>query len=174
MKKVIIASLLFTLMMGTAVIYAETTSLIGRKVQSEVVVTLDGENIGSVIIIDGVSYAPVRVIAEASGLKAGYAKGAVSLTTISEETSVVSEPVDTEKLKKEKRRQEIEVETLRRYIQDMNDSVIHYNSVIEKTDGEIADNFRITRDEIIANRDRYEGELAEALARIAEIDELLK
>src|SRR5690606_5127456 len=100
MKKVIISSLVF-LMIGAAAVYAESTSLIGRKVQSEAVVTLDGEQLGSVIIIDGVSYAPVRVIAEASGLKAGYAKGEVKLTTNAVETASTTETIDVESLTKE-------------------------------------------------------------------------
>src|SRR5690606_30115990 len=117
MKKVIIASLVF-LMMGAAVIYADSASFVGRKIQSEAIVTLDGEEIGSVLIIDGVSYAPVRVIAEASGLNAGYKKGEVMLTTNSTETSSASEPIDVDRLTKEKRRLEIQVDTLRNYLKD--------------------------------------------------------
>ncbi|MEO2261171.1 hypothetical protein ABGV43_30135 [Paenibacillus amylolyticus] len=42
-------------------------SLIGKKIQGEAVVELNGQALDTAIIVDGKSYAPVRVIGEAAG-----------------------------------------------------------------------------------------------------------
>lgn len=173
MKKVIIASLVF-LMLGAAVVYAESTSLIGRKVQSEVVVTLDGEEIGSVIIIDGVSYAPVRVIAEASGLKAGYKKGEVMLTSNDAGTITATEPINVEGLLKEKRRLEIEVTTLQNYIKDADHVISFYTDALSRVDESLVDAYEKTLNKSKADKKEFQNSLEEAERRIAEIDELLK
>lgn len=171
MKKVIVSSLAI-LMLGAAVIYADSVSLVGRKVQSEAAITLDGKEIGSVLIIDGVSYAPVRVIAEASGLTAGYAKGEVKLTT--NESIRTSETIDEDALTKEKNRLVIQSDTLRNYIRDLTNSIATLESEINKFDGEVEESYRTMISDAKSSLTKYESELAEAERRIAEIDELLK
>lgn len=42
-------------------------SLVGKKIQGEAVVELNGQALDTAIIVDGKSYAPVRVIGEAAG-----------------------------------------------------------------------------------------------------------
>lgn len=84
MRKYLIGFITGILVATAGVAAADTVSLVGKKIQSEAVVTLDGEEIGKAVITDGTSYAPIRVIAAATGLKIGYEKGRVSLETNTE------------------------------------------------------------------------------------------
>lgn len=172
MKKVIVASLVF-LMMGAAVIYAESTSLVGRKVQSEAVITLNGDEIGAVLIIDGVSYAPVRVIAEASGLTAGYKKGEVMLATNAVKTTS-TESINVDSLTKEKRQLEIRATTLHDFITDSNNVINRYNEILKTIDESLIDTYEEMLENAELERAEYKKELVTVESRISEIDELLK
>ena len=173
MKKVIIASLVF-LMIGAAAVYAESTSLIGRKVQSEAVVTLDGERLGSVIIIDGVSYAPVRVIAEASGLNAGYKKGEVMLTTNTVNTASTAENKDVDSLTKEKRQLTLRADFLTDAIASTEYSLAKHRATLDTVDQPDVDFYVELITQIERENVAYTKELAKINERLAEIDELLK
>lgn len=81
MRKYVIGFIAGVLVATAGVAAADTVSLIGKKIQSEAVVTLDGETIGTAIITDGTSFVPIRVVGEATGLKVGYEKGNVKLET---------------------------------------------------------------------------------------------
>ncbi|MEN1985871.1 hypothetical protein [Paenibacillus hubeiensis] len=68
MKKYVagfLAGALFTL--AGAAFADDIQSLIGKKIQGEAVVELNGQTLDTAIIIDGKSYAPVRAIGEAAG-----------------------------------------------------------------------------------------------------------
>ena len=88
MKKILSIVLVASMLGGTAV-FASGSSLVGKKVQSEVVVKLDGNTLGNAVIIDKTTYAPIRLIAEASGLNVGYTPGEVTLVT---EVATVNTP----------------------------------------------------------------------------------
>jgi len=68
------------------------SNLIGKKVQSEATVTLDGKKIDTAIVIDNKSYAPIRSISEASGKKVSYEGGEVRLETPKKEPA--KEPIE--------------------------------------------------------------------------------
>lgn len=68
MKKYItgfLAGALFTV--AGAAFADDIQSLIGKKIQGEAVVELNGQALDTAIIVDGKSYAPVRAIGEAAG-----------------------------------------------------------------------------------------------------------
>ncbi len=46
---------------------AELVSMVGKKVQGEANVSVDGVDVGQIVIIEGKSYAPVRAIGESAG-----------------------------------------------------------------------------------------------------------
>lgn len=71
---------------------ADSISLIGKKISGESDVLVDGKKIGSAIIVNGSSYAPVRVIGEAAGFDVGFVDKKVVLGTTKEE---VQKPVET-------------------------------------------------------------------------------
>lgn len=91
MKKIVYTSLICLLLLGslTAVASAATNTLIGKKVQAVLAVTVDGKAVKDAVVIDGVTYAPVRSFSEAAGYSLDIKGGAVNLTT--HEEQVVSE-----------------------------------------------------------------------------------
>lgn len=169
MKRVALVSMVF-LLLGTAVIYAESTSFVGRKIQSQAIVTLDGEQIGSVLILDGVSYAPVRVIAEASGLNAGYKKGEVMLSS-SGSMETTTKSVDD--LSKERRLLLLRVDFLNSAISDSEYMIGRHTESIKTVDEKSVAFFVDALAQVTKERAAYVAELAEAERRIAEIDNLL-
>lgn len=88
MRKYIIGAL-FGLVLGlSATAYAdELQSLIGKKVQGQTDVYLDGTKLDSAIIVDGKSYAPTRKISEAAGKKVNFKDGGIYLDTPVEVTT---------------------------------------------------------------------------------------
>jgi len=90
MRKYLIGFIAGVLVATASVAAADTISLVGKKVQSEAIVTLDGEAIGTALIIDGTSYPPLRVVAEAVGVGVGYEKGVVKLQTQNEKPMSLS------------------------------------------------------------------------------------
>lgn len=81
-----LAGAIFTL--STSVFADDIKSIIGQTVQGTAVVSLDEKEIGSAVIINGISYAPVRTVSEASGLIVDYSKGVVKMKTKSKKYSV--------------------------------------------------------------------------------------
>jgi len=81
MRKYLIGFLAGILVATAGVAAADTISLVGKKIQSEAIVTLDGEEIGKAIITDGTSFAPLRIVAEAVGVGVEWEKGVVKMET---------------------------------------------------------------------------------------------
>lgn len=118
MKKYIVGFVAGVVMAMSATAFADDIqSLIGSKVQKTANVTLNGSSIGSAVIINNTSYAPVRVVGEASGLEVGYENGVIVLeseisptatptatpsqTPVPSATPAVSKKKTTEQIKSE-------------------------------------------------------------------------
>lgn len=71
---------------------ADSISLVGKKISGETDVLVNGAKLGTAIIVNGASYAPVRVIGEAAGFDVGFVNKKVVLGTPKEE---VTKPVET-------------------------------------------------------------------------------
>ncbi|MFF2887857.1 hypothetical protein [Paenibacillus sp. NPDC057967] len=174
MKKALTLCLLILLLSSTAVIYADSKSLIGRTIKSEAAVTLNGKDIGQALIIDGVSYAPVRVIAEASGLEVGYKKGEVILTTETDVTidkqAADIEPVSIEAMQKEKKRLEIESQTLSNYINDADKVIAIHKDALSKVDDTLKETYEEMIDKAEEEKAGYQRRLAEIESRLAKIE----
>ena len=70
--------------------YADSLSLVGKRIQSETIIYKDGEYLDKAIAIDGKSYAPIRVIAESAGLDVSYKGGEIYLETKYQTTDEIS------------------------------------------------------------------------------------
>lgn len=81
MRKYIVGFLAGVLVATAGAAAADNISLVGKKIQSEADVTLDGHVIDKAVIVDGKSYAPIRSVADAVGVDVGYEKGVVKLET---------------------------------------------------------------------------------------------
>src|SRR5690606_6134020 len=118
MRKYLIGFLVGILIATAGVAAADTVSMVGKKIQSEAVVTLDGEEIGTAIITDGTSFAPLRTVAEAVGVGVGWEKGVVKLETQTSE-------------KKSAAYWESRIETLTWYLESTNKVVDNSKSKLE-------------------------------------------
>lgn len=68
MKKYVASFLAGAVFVLSATAFADDIkSLVGKKIQGEAVVELNGQALDTAIIVNGKSYAPVRVIGEAAG-----------------------------------------------------------------------------------------------------------
>ncbi len=93
MKKSIIALVVACVMITGTTSFAATSSLVGKKVAKEVSIEKDGVKSGKkAIIIDGVTYAPVRDIAEGAGYSVTYKGDVISLESV----QPVSVPEETQ------------------------------------------------------------------------------
>lgn len=86
MKKVS-ALFILLLVMSVGVAYGAGTSLVGKKVQKEMDISVNGKMVGKIIVVDGKGYAPVRDIANTleMSVEAG-SKGSVNLLSITDES----------------------------------------------------------------------------------------
>lgn len=81
MKKKLVAGVMAAvLLIGGTTVLAAAPTLVGKKVAKEVTVRIDGEPTKSkAIIVNGVTYAPVREIGESSGYDVSYSGSIVDL-----------------------------------------------------------------------------------------------
>ncbi|WP_138751849.1 hypothetical protein [Paenibacillus sinopodophylli] len=79
MKKVVIAFLAGALLMASGQALADGISKIGKKIDGEAKVVLNGKQLSNAVISEGKSYAPVRDIAEALGASTSYTKGVINI-----------------------------------------------------------------------------------------------
>lgn len=68
----------------TVSVYAAPNSLIGKKVQSVISVSVNGKVVKDAIVIDGTTYAPVRSFSEAAGYTVTFERGGVNLNNQTE------------------------------------------------------------------------------------------
>ncbi|MEK5024779.1 hypothetical protein [Paenibacillus sp. FSL M7-1046] len=82
MKKYFVGFIAGIVLTLSSTVFADDISeLIGKKVEGTAKVNLNGSVIGSAVIINGSTYAPIRVIGQATGLDVGYEKGVVRLNS---------------------------------------------------------------------------------------------
>jgi hypothetical protein len=67
LKKFVSGVIVGVLMFAGASVFADSASLIGKKVQGLYTIEKNGKKVADAVIIDGSAYAPVRSVAEATG-----------------------------------------------------------------------------------------------------------
>ncbi|WP_419890735.1 hypothetical protein [Paenibacillus xylanexedens] len=107
MKKYIAGFLAGAVFILSASAFADDIkSLVGKKIQGEAVVELNGQALDNAIIVDGKSYAPVRVIGEAAGYDVSMKNKKIILDEKSSATVVTpgkGQSVEEQKAKLEER-----------------------------------------------------------------------
>lgn len=89
----------------------EIKSLIGKQVEGQVAVIVDGQEISvPAAIIGGVSYAPVRAVGEAVGREVGWEEGKVILNSSKEVDPVTTVKTERGLKMQELRNQMLEIE----------------------------------------------------------------
>lgn len=69
MKKIISVAIAGALLLTSVTVFADSASLVGKKVQGLFTVEQNGKKVADAVIIDGVAYAPVRAVSEAAGVE---------------------------------------------------------------------------------------------------------
>ncbi|EHS59468.1 hypothetical protein [Paenibacillus sp. Aloe-11] len=108
MKKYVagfLAGALFTI--GATSFADEIQSLVGKKIQGETAVSVNGKSVDKAIVVEGKSYAPVRSIGEATGMKVQFGKEGIALSDessnpINETTTPTPTPLDGKEKEKVK------------------------------------------------------------------------
>ncbi|WP_348624282.1 hypothetical protein ABFT51_03490 [Paenibacillus peoriae] len=168
MKKIVagfLAGALFTI--GATSFADEIESLVGKKIQSETSVSVNGKELDKAIVVEGKSYAPVRSIGEAAGytvtvegknvvLKDGTKKdGAAKLNTAEVKEKYRLEKIESYKTALAENNKK--VQELKDFISDKKD----------KADKATTDKEKADYSEIIS---RYEQQLADYENTVKDIE----
>src|SRR5690606_3332597 len=95
MRKYLIGVIIGAILLFGAQTFAD--SLIGKKVDGVVKVTVDGSELETAaVVIEGVSYAPLRAVAESLQLEVEYSDGVVMLSRQDKEDSNLQEQIKDE------------------------------------------------------------------------------
>ncbi|MFD1776648.1 stalk domain-containing protein [Paenibacillus rhizophilus] len=92
MKKIVASFIAGALVMVSVQAFGDSVSQIGKKIQTEYTVTVDGQKLTvPAIAVDGKSYAPVRVIGEAAGYNVSVSGKTVVLNKKEEQNVTTQE-----------------------------------------------------------------------------------
>ncbi|WP_375103765.1 hypothetical protein ACDZ28_32660 [Paenibacillus sp. RS8] len=94
MKKFVSGLIVGVLLFAGASVFADSASLIGKKVQGLYTIEKSGKKVSDAIIIDGSAYAPVRAVAEATG--AGLSVEGKKIIMSTEDSQVASDNKEVE------------------------------------------------------------------------------
>ena len=94
MKKLISGAIAGALLLTSITVFADSASLVGKKVQGLFTVEQNGTKIADAVIIDGVAYAPVRAVSQAAGVQLTV-EGKKIIMKDSELDTTKDEPVAT-------------------------------------------------------------------------------
>lgn len=97
MKRVIVAFVAGALVVASGQAFADSISKIGKKVDSEATVVFNGESIGTAVILEGKSYAPLRDVANSIGAKIAYQKGTININFESDESGKLAVEISQKK-----------------------------------------------------------------------------
>ncbi|EJW14459.1 hypothetical protein M5X00_30015 [Paenibacillus alvei] len=101
MKKFITGVIVGALIMVSPQVYGAASSIIGKKVDGELVVKIDGKQAGKAAVVDGKSYLPVRDVVNELGLKIKVENKEVIITSTSEDKIAEEVKKQVDAMKKE-------------------------------------------------------------------------
>lgn len=158
----------------TVSVSAEQISMIGKKVDDQAVIVMDGNELSiPAIILEGTSYAPVRAIGEAVGKEVGWTEGKITLD--SKTTDELKAQMEKNIADMQKRSEDIlRKQEVRKQIDELgkaNEPLGNVMLAFEKHDGYLyAENRTVTEEEYQKAKDQFETNLK----LIKELDEILK
>lgn len=104
MKKFVSGVIVGVLIMVTPQVYGAASSMIGKKIDKELSVKMDGKQVGTAVVTNGKSYLPVRDLADEMGLKIEVSKQEITLSSTKNQSEVKEseKQVEIKQLKEEK------------------------------------------------------------------------
>lgn len=134
-KHIFLALIVGALLMTTGQVLADTASQIGKKVDGESPVYVDGQRVSDAIIIKGKSYAPIRDISESLGASVTW-KGSDGIMVSNEE--IISSVIESQNENtKDNSVDSIEVSNLKRKISETELRIKDMNKLIETFNSEM-------------------------------------
>ncbi|MEC0169710.1 hypothetical protein [Paenibacillus graminis] len=126
MKKFVSGVIVGALLFGGASVFAESVSLIGKKVSGVYTIEKNGKKVAEAVIINGSAYAPVRAVAEATGagLKVEGKKIIMSETNQGSSATATSEQKSVADLQVEREKVSAVIEQKKANITDLETNVI--------------------------------------------------
>lgn len=181
MKKLIIAFILGALVMFSGQAIADTVSQIGKKVDSEASVFVNGEKVSDAIIIKGVSYTPSRDVAERLGAKVEWKGSENSIMIVTESVNrgtdeEINEEIERIVAEKEERNyidfeELMRVSKLKTSIESAKQNIENYERRIEKLKLQISDDIHPTINKSYENQIKeYETWIIEETANLAQLE----
>ncbi|WP_150131546.1 hypothetical protein [Paenibacillus sp. BIHB 4019] len=169
MKKLVIGFILglSLSMVGTA----WASGLVGKTVGSEVKITMDGKSVGSGVIIDGKSYAPVRDVTNAAGLSVTFKDGVVNMQSGTKTPNVLTTEQKIENVKKAIANTEKAIAAKKKLIAEQEQRIKYYQGIIDKGEGDAVTQKRI--DDIMIGISQVEKDLAADETKLIELKEQL-
>ncbi|MCE3202468.1 Atg14 domain-containing protein [Paenibacillus sonchi] len=170
MKKFIAGVIVGGFLFAGASVFADSSSLIGQKVQGLFSIEKAGTKVADAVVINGTAYAPVRAVSDATG--AGLTvDGKRIIIQEKEETLVSSVPTIQEKLKQS------QIDSLNKVIEQMNADIKKYNSFLseekiklqEASSVEARKNIQDNIDMLQVNIKTSQDSLESAQAKLAEL-----
>ena len=132
MKKFVFGFVLGALIFGGTTVLADNVSLIGKEIQGELTVYFNGEPlIAKAIVVDGVSYLPIRTVGNTLGARIEYRNGAVYVEKENEYEEIKEQVMND--IKREMRKEEIleEIKKLRSANEKFQESLISIENDIK-------------------------------------------
>lgn len=125
MKKIVIGFIAGALFMVSAQAFGDGISFIGKKVEGEAPVTINGKVVGEAIIIKGKSFAPVRELTNGFGGKVNSASGGgIALSSSVEvEKAVDDKSVQIAELQNKIASKQADIELMNQKIDDIQKKV---------------------------------------------------
>lgn len=171
MKKIVIGAIAGALLLTSVSVFADSASLVGKKVQGLFSVEQNGKKIADAVIIDGVAYAPVRAVSEAAGvgLKVEGKK-----IIMNEETSLDSITAPTNTTTDDAEKQEkllADIKQKEFNITDLEKSITIYESMAKEmaNNGDLGKRAQASADEYKQLVIQRKAELADLQKQLAEL-----
>ncbi|MGG1637235.1 hypothetical protein [Paenibacillus sp. NRS-1760] len=169
MKKVVISFVAGALLMASGQVLADSISKIGKKIEGEALVVVNGQKLSSAVISEGKSYAPVRDISEALGAKATYKKGVINIETSLPDDGQVEK---LRALKVDKSYTEKKIAELELSIRTLETETIPFREErgIDSVTGELRPDSLIVINELKASAEKMKVELNELKIKLVSIN----
>jgi hypothetical protein len=176
LKKFVSGIVVGLLLFSGASVFADSTSLIGQKVQGLFSVEKDGVKVADAVIINGSTYAPIRAVSEATG--ANLSVDGKKIIISDKEDSTVDQAIQAENtnLVQDAKKQR-QIDRYNGSIKTSNEDISSFEALLKKSQEDLAN--AKTDGEVKAAKESIEyiqirlkearNVLADAEARLAEL-----
>lgn len=176
MKKFVSGVIVGVLLFASASVFADSTSLIGQKVQGLFAVEKNGAKVADAVVINGTAYAPVRAVADAAGTKLTVEGKKIIMSgtdaaSTKENSTSVGKPSETD-LQAERTKLAADIEKKKAVITDFKSSQVDIwdTLIAENPNSTTIPKWQGTKKESETMLKQMEAELGEMQARLAAID----